>query len=120
MLNKFDHRAARRVYMRKPALAMLSNLRVQVVDISATGFGIEHDFELEAGGRYLIEFRWGQPFMLRCEVVRCVRQGRQFRSGLRISQPSEAYAAKLRHTLEVRALEEASMPSTLTRSAEVM
>lgn len=110
-MSRFDARVTRRISMRKPAVATLSNRSVEVLDLSATGIGIRHAFPLQRGAREVLEFRWGTPLALQCVVMRTRPVQGGFRSGLAIEQCPPEYREKVAAALERKLRDEASTPS---------
>lgn len=111
MVKRYDARNGRRVSLRRPAPALLANRRVEVHDLSETGFGIAHDFRLQKGQTCVLEFRWGNPFSISCTVIRCVADGLRFRSGLVIDRAPRGYRERVAEALARKAMHEATMPS---------
>lgn len=117
-MTRYDGRKSRRIYMRKPAPAVLSNRRVAIHDLSATGFGITHDFPLDQGVLAVLEFRWGEMFALRCVVVRSVRVGDIYRTGLLIDQSPRAYQRRIQDAVAEKVAGEAALPSFFSAVAD--
>jgi hypothetical protein len=116
---KFDLRSNRRLHLKKPVDGMLLGSRVDIVDMSLSSVGIEHDFEIRLGAPVYLEFRWGQTsFRLPCTVARTRNGSRNacWRSGLTIRANNES-VAEYRKRIEAgltRLREiEASKPSML-------
>jgi hypothetical protein len=116
-MTKFDHRLARRIYMRRPAVASLEHREIEVVDLSATGFGVRHAFPLHPGDSAVLAFRWGKAFALECVVVRCRPDAGKYRSGLRIERPTSEYEEKVAEALAQKLAEEAKTPSAFAELA---
>ena len=110
MVKRYDGRNVRRLSLRRPAEALFSNRRVQAHDLSATGFGITHDFRLQKGDTGVLEFHWGSRFAITCTVIRCVQQGTGFRSGLAFERCPPAYRELVDEALERKARHEATLP----------
>jgi hypothetical protein len=87
---RFDLRGDRRLRLKKPAPGMLLGGRVEIVDLSVAGMGIQHDFPLRSGSEATVEFSWsGTVIRLQCTVARTQSEksvpGR-YRSGLQINK----------------------------------
>jgi hypothetical protein len=101
---KFDLRhGRRRLRLNKPAVGYLSSGRVDIVDVSVDGVGIESEFRLEPGTATFLEFKWGTvPMRLACVVARSrpsKRPGR-FQSGLVIKKSSSPSIAEFTKRVE--------------------
>jgi hypothetical protein len=118
MVKRYDGRNVRRLSMRRPAEALFSNRRVQVHDLSATGFGITHDFALKKGDTGILEFRWGSHFAITCTVIRCVAHAGGFRSGLAFDRCPPAYRELIGEALARKARHEATLPDFFSGEAE--
>jgi hypothetical protein len=110
-MSKFDARVTRRIYMRKPAPASLSDRRVEVLDLSATGVGIRHAFPLQRGAREVLEFRWEIPLTLQCVVVRSRVVPGGFHTGLAIERCPREYRERVAEAVERKRREELNTPS---------
>lgn len=111
VVRRYDARNGRRVSLRRPAAALLANRRVEVHDLSETGFGIAHDFRLQKGQTCVLEFRWGTSLSITCTVIRCVADGMRFRSGLAIERAPREFRDRVAEALARKAMHEATLPS---------
>ena len=96
-----NRRRIQRVQLDSPLAAKLERTRVTVLDVSAEGARIEHDFPLVRGRKISLQFFCdGQQVVLGCEVIRCkfeqTERGAIYRSGLRFSEGEAPSVSLLR------------------------
>lgn len=102
MKSKSERRVIQRIRFDSPLTAKIATNRVTLVDVSATGARIEHDFPLSSGKAVELSFEFeGESMHIRCTVARCKLEkgenGALYRSGLAFSTDDAALG-------EIRAL----------------
>jgi hypothetical protein len=90
MKSKSERRVIQRVRFDSPLTAKIATNRVTLIDVSATGARIEHDFPLSSGKVVELSFEFeGSALHIRCTVARCkLEKGDDralYRSGLAFS-----------------------------------
>jgi hypothetical protein len=118
---KFDLRhGRRRLRLTRPAPGFVTLGRVDIVDVSVDGLGIESEFKLEPGTPTFLEFKWGNfPMRLSCFVARCrpSKTPGRWQIGLTIkksSSPSiQDYTSRVEAALEKMREAEAKLPPLL-------
>jgi hypothetical protein len=117
---RFDQRAGRRLYLKRPVPAVILGGRVGIVDVGVENIGIEHDFPLELGHRTFLEFSWGNRAMrLTCIVARTDRvmaSPERYRSGLIVEPNSpdlEEFARRVREGIEQLREAESKVPPVI-------
>lgn len=96
-----ERRRAQRVVFESPLPAVISGLRVQLLDLSVFGARIEHDAPLAARKEMKLRFeRGGESFSVTCEIVRCRLQRSAVRPG------TVAYCSGIRFTAAAEASRE--------------
>ena len=121
MTMKFDLRQGkRRLHLNKAAPGFVTLGRVDIVDVSEDGIGVESEFKLEPGTPTFLEFKWGNfPMRLACTVARCkpMRTPGRYQSGLTIkrsSSPSfQDYISRVSAALEKMREAEAKLPPVI-------
>lgn len=112
----FEHRADRRLRLKKPAPAMTPQGRVAISDVSTSGIALAHDFPLKVGDRIHLEFSWnGIPMRLNCTVAAARRneRGASFVSGMivRVGESAILYKRWVSDALNAMIVKEAAVPS---------
>jgi hypothetical protein len=84
---KDERRVIQRIRFDAPLTAKIATNKVTLVDVSATGARIEHEFPLSRGKIVPLEFEFeGASMHIRCTVARCKLEkgeaGALYRSGL--------------------------------------
>jgi hypothetical protein len=102
MKSKDDRRVIQRIRFDSPLTAKIATNRVTLIDVSATGARVEHEFPLSSGKSVQLEFEFeGASLHIRCTVARCKlensERGVLYRSGLAFAEDDPALA-------EIRAL----------------
>lgn len=118
MTLKFDLRhGRRRLRLNKPAPGFVTRGRVEIVDVSLEGIGVEADFKLEPSTPTTLEFKWGNfPMRLSCTVARCkpAKTPGRWHVGLAINRntsPSiQDYISRVKAALEKMLKAEAKLP----------
>lgn len=102
MKSKSERRVIQRIRFDSPLTAKIATSRVTLVDVSATGARIEHDFPLSSGKVVQLSFEFeGASMHIRCTVARCKLEkgenGALYRTGLAFAKDDPSIA-------EIRAL----------------
>lgn len=89
-----ERRRLMRIQLEAPISAKVSTSRVVLVDISAEGARIEHNFPLSLGREVILHFEHGsRQVSIPCSVVRCKYERHDDRisyfSGLRFHDPGD-------------------------------
>lgn len=118
MPSKFDNRTDRRLHLKKPANGHISEGVVSIMNLSITGIGIEHPFQIKPGLQTFLEFAWGGTVLrLWCTVAhsRPKRDGDGFRTGLIVGRGASEKEYKERVKEAIRKMIEAEkqQPSSL-------
>ncbi len=100
-----DRRGIQRIRFDAPLGAKLPTGKVTLVDVSATGALVEHDFPLARGKRVTLEFEFeGIAVSLQCTVIRCKLErtgiGANYRTGLAFD-PSDPRLVEVRDLISV-------------------
>ena len=87
MKAKSERRVIQRIRFDSPLTAKIATNRVTLIDVSATGARIEHDFPLSSGKAVQLSFEFeGAAMHIGCIVARCKLEksegGAIYRSGL--------------------------------------
>jgi hypothetical protein len=115
---KFDYRRSRRVRLKRPAQAMITGGRGEILDLSLEGIGMKHDVPLEPGREIFLEFNWGNTLIaLRCAVAATKRLAEQplYRSGLTVvgGEGAEMYRFRVRRAVASMLEHESTLPPIL-------
>ncbi|MFA6955113.1 MAG: PilZ domain-containing protein [Thermoanaerobaculia bacterium] len=94
---KSERRIIQRIRFDSPLTAKIATNRVTLVDVSATGARVEHDFPLSSGKAVQLEFEFeGASMHIRCTVARCKLEKGDgvalYRSGLAFALDDPALA----------------------------
>ncbi len=97
MKSKSERRIIQRVHFDSPLTAKIATNRVTLVDVSATGARVEHEFPLSRGKAVSLEFEFeGATLHIQCTVARCKLEnsdhGASYRSGLAFDRNDPALA----------------------------
>ena len=95
MKSKSERRIIQRVRFDSPLTAKIATNRVTLIDVSATGARIEHDFPLSSGKQVRLEFEFeGAVLAIECKVARCKLEnsdhGALYRTGLAFDRDDPA------------------------------
>lgn len=87
MKSKSERRVIQRVHFDSPLTAKIATNRVTLIDVSATGARVEHEFPLSSGKPVSLQFEFeGATLHIQCTVARCKLEksdrGALYRSGL--------------------------------------